>query len=709
MTIIDFTHPELAGNFTKEIMSMKKKFALYLYAGVLSVGLGSAYAQETEHVLIHSHNDYLQRVPFYQAYAQQAYLIEADVFALEDEESLLVGHNRKELRPDRVLETMYIRPIVDVFKANGGRAWRDSEKRFMLLIDLKTSTETTLPAVVNLISKYREVFDEALNPYAVTVVISGDMPHPSGFDDFPQFIWFDGRLTTDYSVDQLKRIALVSAPFSNYSKWNGEGELSREDGKRLVKAIKNAHDWGKKIRFWGAPDVATAWNTLHRMGVDIINTDQIERCAEYFFNYHKLRPGGKSCSKFGEESRIELESFELGKPLPPWREGLLDLHHISTGRGDAAFYILPDGTTMLVDAGEDSEDNPRTFSERNTPRYPSTEKFAYAWIVDYIKQFGPAGGNTKIDCAILTHFHSDHFGAKNTYSPYSQTGDYQLVGIVGVGEQIKIKKMVDRGYPDYDYTTMLFGAHARSDSFYVKTIPTESIRNYWQFIAHEQKNSGMVVERFIPGKLNQFGLKKTESYPTFKIRNIVGNGLIWAGYEEETIDLNITDENNLSLGFRLSYGNFDYFTGGDISGVGSLGNEIWNSVEANVAPVVGPVDVATLNHHGNRDSQTAYYVRTIRPRVWIQQAWSSDHPGEEVLRRITSRELYPGARDVFTTSMLEANKLVIGDMVDDSYGSQQGHILVRVAEGGATYYVIILNHLDEERNVKAVFGPYSSR
>ncbi len=34
---------------------------------------------------------------------------------------------------------------------------------------------------------------------------------------------------------------------------------------------------------------------------------------------------------------------------------MLDLHHINTGSGNAAFYIFPDGTTFLVDAGEISE------------------------------------------------------------------------------------------------------------------------------------------------------------------------------------------------------------------------------------------------------------------------------------------------------------------------------------------------------------------
>ena len=31
---------------------------------------------------------------------------------------------------------------------------------------------------------------------------------------------------------------------------------------------------------------------------------------------------------------------------------MLDIHQISTGRGNAGLYIFPDGTTLLVDAGE---------------------------------------------------------------------------------------------------------------------------------------------------------------------------------------------------------------------------------------------------------------------------------------------------------------------------------------------------------------------
>ena len=40
------------------------------------------------------------------------------------------------------------------------------------------------------------------------------------------------------------------------------------------------------------------------------------------------------------------------KQLKAWQEGYMDIHHISTGRGSAIFFILPDGTRMLADAGD---------------------------------------------------------------------------------------------------------------------------------------------------------------------------------------------------------------------------------------------------------------------------------------------------------------------------------------------------------------------
>ena len=118
--------------------------------------------------------------------------------------------------------------------------------------------------------------------------------------------------------------------------------------------------------------------------------------------------------------------------------------------------------------------------------------------------------------------------------------------------------------------------------------------------------------------------------------------------------------------------------------------------------------MAILDHHGNRDSTNAALVSTLRPRAWIIPVWSADHPGHDVLDRMYSTRLYPGPRDVFATNMLDANRLVIGPLLDRLL-SAQGHLVVRVAPGGASYQVIVLDDAAETYTVKAVHGPYESR
>ena len=52
---------------------------------------------------------------------------------------------------------------------------------------------------------------------------------------------------------------------------------------------------------------------------------------------------------------------ETGKSYKGWKKGELDIHHIYTGRGESSFFILPDGTTLLIDAGDwdpDKEEYP---------------------------------------------------------------------------------------------------------------------------------------------------------------------------------------------------------------------------------------------------------------------------------------------------------------------------------------------------------------
>ncbi|WP_209401397.1 ComEC/Rec2 family competence protein [Pseudozobellia sp. WGM2] len=408
---------------------------------------------------------------------------------------------------------------------------------------------------------------------------------------------------------------------------------------------------------------------------------------------------------------INVLFAQNGQQLPPWEEGMLDIHHINTGRGDAAFSILPDGTTLLIDAGDMSETRARTLSARNANLVPNRSRSAMAWVVDYIEQFSPKSNKSQLDYAMITHYHDDHFGEMDAEREFISKGNYALTGLVEVGHHLPIKTIIDRGssFPIDLKNPKIQSELSKDDEFGM----ISSLTNYWNFIEYHSKTSGIEHEELIAGKLNQIKLKTSpEKFPDFSIRNIAVNGQVWTGKNDSTYPLfsegEYPGENPLSTCIKISYGAFDYFTGGDISGVGPFGASDINSLESNVAPVIGSVDVATLNHHGNRDSQNVEYVRTLRPRVWIQQNWSSDHPGEEVLRRITSKALYPGDRDLFSTVMLQPLKEVIGERLNQ-YKSQNGHIVVRVAKKGKSYEVFILNDSTTSREIIAKHGPYEAR
>lgn len=390
----------------------------------------------------------------------------------------------------------------------------------------------------------------------------------------------------------------------------------------------------------------------------------------------------------------------VGESLPPWEPGLLDIHEISTGRGSATFFMLPDGTTMLYDAGEFTQ----TFTPWRIPRYvaakPDSTKPSGEWITQYIDRLLKSTSIDQIDYALLSHFHWDHMGQVTDKSPLSKSKAYKLTGITSVAEQIPIKTMLDRGWPDYNYP---------------KELNDPTMLNYRTFLKWQSENNRMNVERFQSGSNKQIVLKnKPEKYPSFEVRNLAANGEVWTGVGNVTRKhyppLEVLEkeeypnENMCSMALRLSYGKFDYFTGGDLRGIVPDGLPQWQDLETPIAKVTGPVEASVLNHHGHIDSQNAFFVSALRPQVWLLSVWDSAHPGHMVYRRLRSEKLYPGTRDIFTTGMHEANKLVVVGL--DKLASDQGHIVLRIAPDGNSFKVIILDDSIENGKIKSVHGPY---
>ncbi|QOR74474.1 alkaline phosphatase [Cruoricaptor ignavus] len=224
----------------------------------------------------HSHNDYHQPIPFWTAYYAGFGSIEADVFYQNNQ--LLIGHDPHELTSDRTLEKLYLEPIAVLLRENNGSIRADKMEKLILFIEMKSDYRSELPALVRLLdSKYQIITQNK----TVKLIITGNVPQPSEFKNYPEYLFFDGDLTKEYSPDQLGRVGMFSAPLRDYTKWNGKGIMRDEESAKVREAVRQAHLQGKAIRFWGAPDFANAWVNLMDAGADFINTDKIPELAAF--------------------------------------------------------------------------------------------------------------------------------------------------------------------------------------------------------------------------------------------------------------------------------------------------------------------------------------------------------------------------------------------------------------------------------------------
>jgi alkaline phosphatase len=229
-------------------------------------------------VLIHSHNDYEQAEPLTNALRNKVYAFEADIYLVND--TLKVAHDKKDLATAPSLNSLYIQPIVNLFKVNHNRISSDSKYAPVLMIDIKENGDAVLNALVKMLSAYSPVFDRKINPKAVQIVISGDRGAISKWKSWPSFMLFDGRINEQYDKVQLKRVAFISDSYFNYAK-------QQETTDSLIKQLATkTHQVKKLLRLWAIPDNSSSWIHLKKLGVDISNTDKVEECRKYFDAKH---------------------------------------------------------------------------------------------------------------------------------------------------------------------------------------------------------------------------------------------------------------------------------------------------------------------------------------------------------------------------------------------------------------------------------------
>ena len=224
----------------------------------------------------HAHNDYLHARPLLDALEHGFTSVEADIFLVDGQ--LLVAHEKRSLKPQRTLQALYLDPLRERIKSNGGSVYPGGGS-FTLLIDLKSDGESTYAALAKVLRQYADVLsavrDGKVLPGPVTAVISGSRPQATMAAEGERFAGVDGRLSDLDSEVATDLMPLVSDNWMTHFKWRGRGPIPDAERDKLTSAVAKAHAHGRKIRFWATPETVDAWQVLADAGVDMINTDNL--------------------------------------------------------------------------------------------------------------------------------------------------------------------------------------------------------------------------------------------------------------------------------------------------------------------------------------------------------------------------------------------------------------------------------------------------
>src|ERR1051325_5079022 len=210
----------------------------------------------------HAHNDYEHPRPLLDALEQGFCSIEADVWLVNGQ--LLVAHDLQDAKPQRTLQALYLDPLRAHVEQGQGRVFRGGPS-VTLLVDVKSEATNSYLALCDLLRHYQTILTrfqaEKTETNAITVIVSGNRARALMAQEKERWAAYDGRLADLDSPESQHLIPWISDNWTQHFKWRGgsrEGPLPESERLKLKKMVERAHQLGRRLRLWGAPDTRVA-------------------------------------------------------------------------------------------------------------------------------------------------------------------------------------------------------------------------------------------------------------------------------------------------------------------------------------------------------------------------------------------------------------------------------------------------------------------
>ncbi len=310
---------------------------------------------------------------------------------------------------------------------------------------------------------------------------------------------------------------------------------------------------------------------------------------------------------------------------------------IDLGQADAMLIVYR-GKTLLMDAGES-----------RTPE--DADKFHV--IAQRLEELT---GKRHVDFFVLSHYHRDHVGDGK-----------ELTGLFGLieSDEVTVGTMIDRG----------------PDNFGESATKGETQRSYEKFVPLWLK-SGKVQSHRVVTVGEKIDLGEGLAIDVVAAN---GNGLLEALAKNSPAELDAwpASENDYSVALKFTFGDFELFAGGDLTGLTQHRDfggrhEGYHDIESSTAERVGDVEVYRANHHGSAHSSNACFMSVLSPEVSIISAGDNNygHPSNKAFDAMasTGKVFVTGGADPKVRAHVE--KSIVG-----------GDVTVLVDETGQRYSV----------------------